>query len=45
MKKEQFKHNLEKHKRQQQHKREQDETTKQLYNLFADFGKIYSNNK
>ena len=45
MKKEQFKHNLAKHKRQQQHKREQDETSKQLYNLFADFGKIYLNNK
>ena len=45
MKSKQFEHNLKKHKRQQQHKREQDETTKQLYNLFQDFGKIYTSNK
>lgn len=43
MKKEQFKHNLEKHKRQQQHKREQDQNVEQLRNLFKDFGKIYTN--
>lgn len=45
MKSEQFKHNLAKHKRQQQHKREQDQNVEQLRNLFQDFGKIYSNNK
>lgn len=39
-KREQFKHNLAKHKRQAKQQREQDNTLK---GLFADFGKIYSN--
>jgi hypothetical protein len=38
MKKEQFKHNLAKHKRQAKEQREES----QLHKLFADFGKIYS---
>jgi hypothetical protein len=38
MKKEQFKHNLAKHKRQAKAEREES----QLHKLFADFGKIYS---
>ena len=41
MKKEQFKHNLAKHKRQAKQQREDDQLTK----LFKDFGKIYSNAK
>lgn len=40
-KKEQFKHNLAKHKRQAKQQREDDQLTK----LFKDFGKIYSNIK
>ena len=44
MKKEQFKHNLAKHKRQAKQARE-DKNIQQLSNLFKDFGKIYSNNK
>jgi hypothetical protein len=39
MKKEQFKHNLAKHKRQAKAQREEDG---RLKDLFADFGKIYS---
>lgn len=38
MKKEQFKHNLAKHKRQAKEQRE----NSQLHRLFADFGKVYS---
>ena len=38
-KKEQFKHNLAKHKRQAKAQREEDS---RLKDLFADFGKIYS---
>lgn len=41
MKKEQFKHNLAKHKRQMEQQREDDQLTR----LFKDFGKIYSNPK
>jgi hypothetical protein len=44
MKKEQFKHNLAKHKRQAKQERE-DKNVKELRQLFQDFGKIYSNNK
>lgn len=43
MKSEQFKHNLKKHKRQEQFKRTQDQNIEQLKNLFQDFGKIYNN--
>ena len=39
MKSEQFKHNLAKHKRQAKAQREEDS---RLKDLFADFGKIYS---
>jgi hypothetical protein len=44
MKKEQFKHNLAKHKRQTKQERE-DKNVKQLRQLFQDFGKIYTNIK
>jgi hypothetical protein len=41
-KKDQFKHNLAKHKRQAQTDRELKTNTDQLRSLFADFGNIYT---
>lgn len=42
MKREQFEHNLRKHKRQAKQERE-DKNVKELRQLFQDFGKIYNN--